>query len=52
MRDRERRGREMRMGIEPVVPAWLTWMAAGGVGVGAVAALARMLEAVFDLDPS
>lgn len=39
------------MELEPVVPA-LTWMAAGGVGVLAVAALARMLEAVFDLDPS
>jgi hypothetical protein len=39
------------MELEPVVPA-LTWMAAGIVGVVAVAALARMLEAVFDLDPS
>jgi hypothetical protein len=40
------------MEIEPVVPLWLTWIAAGGVGVVAVAALARMLEAVFDLDPN
>lgn len=40
------------MELEPVVPAWLTWMAAGGVGLVAVAALARMFEAVFDLDPS
>lgn len=40
------------MEIEPVVPQWLTWIATGGAGVLAVAALARMLEAVFDLDPS
>lgn len=40
------------MEIEPLVPAWLTWITAGSVGVLAVAALARMLEAVFDLDPS
>jgi hypothetical protein len=40
------------MEIEPVVPLWLTWIAAGGVGVVAVAALARMFEAVFDLDPN
>lgn len=36
----------------PVLPLWLTWAAAGGVGVLAVAALARMLEAVFDLEAS
>lgn len=52
MRDRTRSGREKRMEIEPVVPMWLTWIAAGGVGVVGIAALARMLEAVFDLDPS
>jgi hypothetical protein len=40
------------MEIEPLVPAWLTWAAAGVVGAVAVAALVRMLEAVFDLDPS
>lgn len=34
------------------VPMYLTWVAAGGVGVLAVAALARVFEAVFDLDPS
>jgi hypothetical protein len=34
------------------VPEWLTWLAAGGVGVLAIAALARMLDAVFELDPS
>ena len=40
------------MEIEPVVPAWLTWIAAGGIAVVAIAAVARMLEAVFDLDPN
>jgi hypothetical protein len=40
------------MEIEPLVPTWLTWVAAGVVGAVAVAALVRMLEAVFDLDPS
>lgn len=40
------------MEIEPVVPVWLTWIAAGGVGVLAVATLARVLEAMLDLDPS
>jgi hypothetical protein len=43
---------EKRMEIEPVVPAWLTWITAGAIGVIAMAALARMLEAVFDLDPN
>jgi hypothetical protein len=38
------------MEIEPLVPAWLTLIAAGAVGLLAIAALARMLEAVFDLD--
>lgn len=41
--------REKRMEIGPDVPVWLTWLAAGGI---AAAALARFLEAVFDLDPS
>jgi hypothetical protein len=40
------------MEIEPVVPAWLTWIAAGVIGALAIAALARMLEAVLDLDRS
>ena len=40
------------MEIEPLLPAGLTWITAGSVGVLAVAALVRMLEAVFDLDPS
>jgi hypothetical protein len=31
-------------------PVWLTWMAAGASGVLAIAALARMLEAAFDLE--
>ncbi|MGV3571204.1 MAG: hypothetical protein ACO1PB_11450 [Ramlibacter sp.] len=38
------------MEIAPVVPMWLTWMAAGAVGVLALAVLARGLEAVLDLD--
>jgi hypothetical protein len=40
------------MEIGPVVPAWLMWAATGGMGVLATAAVARMLEAAFDLDPS
>lgn len=40
------------MEIASDIPVWLTWIAAGGVGVLAIAALARMLEAVFDLDRS
>ena len=40
------------MEIAQDVPAWLTWLAAGGVGMVLIAALARTLEAVFDLDPS
>jgi hypothetical protein len=43
---------EKRMEIAPELPAWLTWITAGGVGALTVAALARTLEAVFDLDPS
>lgn len=38
------------MDIVPVVPDWLTWIAAGGVGVLALAVLARGLEAMLDLD--
>ena len=40
------------MEIAPELPAWLTWLAASGVGVLAIAALARTLEAVLDLDPN
>jgi hypothetical protein len=40
------------MEFAPQVPAWLTWLTAGVIGVLAIASLARMLEAVFDLDPS
>jgi hypothetical protein len=40
----------MRMELGPVVPLWLTWIAAGTVGVLAIAALARVFDAVFDLD--
>lgn len=38
------------MEIAADVPAWLTWIAAGGMGVLAIAALTRTLEVVFDLD--
>ena len=38
------------MEIAPVVPEWLTWLAAAGVGLLAVAALIRCFEVVFDLD--
>jgi hypothetical protein len=41
--------REKRMEIAADIPVWLTWIAASGVGVLAIAALARTLEAVFDL---
>jgi hypothetical protein len=44
--------KEKRMEITPLVPAWLTWIAAGAIGMLAVAALARTLEAVLDSDPS
>jgi hypothetical protein len=38
------------MELAPVVPAWLTWLIAGGIGVVAIAVVIRMLEAVIDLD--
>jgi hypothetical protein len=43
---------EKQMEFAPEFPAWLTWIAASGVGVLAIAVLVRSLEAVFDLDPS
>ena len=52
MRDRNSERKEKRMEFAPQVPAWLTWLAAGVIGIFAIAALARTLEAVFDLDPS
>jgi hypothetical protein len=53
MRDRKSTTqREKRMEIAPVVPVWLTWIAASGAGIFAVAALAQALDAVFDLDRS
>jgi hypothetical protein len=44
--------KENWMEIALDVPAWLTWLAAGGIGMFIIAALARTFEAVFDLDPS
>ena len=38
------------MDFAPVVPEWLTWVAASAVGILAVAFLIRTFEAVFDLD--
>ena len=38
------------MEIVPEVPAWLTLITAGAIGLFIIAALARTLEAVFDLD--
>ena len=38
------------MEIAPVVPEWLTWLAAAGVGALALAALVRGLEALLDLE--
>jgi hypothetical protein len=38
----------MEIGAE--VPAWLTWLAAGGAGVCGMVAVARVFEAVFDLE--
>ncbi len=42
--------KEKRMEIAPVVPEWLTWVAACGAGALAIAALARGFEALLDLD--
>jgi hypothetical protein len=39
------------MEFAPAVPLWLTWLATGIAGALALAALARMLEAVLDLEP-
>lgn len=39
------------MEIAPMIPEWLTWLAAGCAGCMALAALARGLDAVLDLDP-
>jgi hypothetical protein len=38
------------MEIAPMVPEWLTWVAAGGAGALALAIIVRGLEAVLDLD--
>jgi hypothetical protein len=39
-----------RMELALVVPDWWTWIAAGAAGVLALAALARGLDALFELD--
>ena len=38
------------MEIAPVVPEWLTWLAAAGIGALAITALVRGFEALLDLD--
>ena len=38
------------MEIAPIIPDWLTLLAAIGIGALALAALVRGLEAVLDLD--
>ena len=38
------------MELTAVVPDWMTWIVAGGMGVLAIAALTRTFEVVFDLD--
>jgi len=38
------------MEITTEVTAWLTWIAAGGMGVLAIAAMTRTFEVIFDLD--
>jgi hypothetical protein len=40
------------MEIERLVPLWLTWLAAGGIGLLAIAAVARIFDALFELDAS
>ena len=38
------------MELATALPDWLVMLAAGGAGAVALAMLARMLEAAFDLD--
>ena len=38
------------MEIAPLVPAWLTWMVAGAVGVLALLVFVRGIEAMLELD--
>lgn len=38
--------------MEIAIPEGLAWFAIGAIGLAAVVVLARMLEAVFELDPS
>ena len=45
----ESKPKEKRMEIAPVVPEWLTWLAAAGVATLALTALARGFEALLDL---
>ena len=38
--------------METAIPEGLVWIAISGIGVAAVVVLARMLDAVLELDPS
>jgi hypothetical protein len=38
------------MDLFAVWPEWLVWCAAGAIGAFALASLARVLQAAFDLD--
>jgi len=40
------------MEIERIVPLWLVWLAVGGAGALAIAAVARVFVALVDLDAS
>ena len=49
MRNPKSKPKEKRMEIAPVVPEWLTWLAAAGIATLALTALARGFEALLDL---
>jgi hypothetical protein len=44
--------RQKEKSMEIALPEGLVWIAAGGIGLAAVVMLARMLEAVLELDLS
>jgi hypothetical protein len=45
-----RRAKENEMEVLPPIPDLVTWLAVGSAGAFGLAALARSLEAVLDLD--